>query len=51
MLGVSNYSTYDSQKIVPFLEVLEGLNATLVKAHSTAQTLNCILNSTSSEKR
>ena len=40
-----------AKKIVPFLEVLEGLNTVLAKTYSTIQTSSCILNSISSEKQ
>ena len=33
----SNYTTYHNQKIMSFLEVLEGLNAVLAKAYSASR--------------
>ena len=39
------YTTHHSQKIVPFTEVLVGLNIVLAKAYCSPQTPSCILNS------
>ena len=39
------YTTHHSQKIVPFTEVLVGLNIVLAKAYRSPQTPSCILNS------
>ena len=46
----SNYITYHNPKIVPFLEVLEGLNAVLAR-FTDPQTPSCILDTISTEKR